>query len=383
MPKKVKPGINDLQTLYPEIAETWDYELNGDLTPEMVMPGSGIYVWWKCNNKACNHKWNIPVKDRVKSKGCPKCVAKKAAPGKDLLSVEPLLCEEWDYELNGDLTPDMVSYGSKEKVYWRCKSCRKSWKAAVYNRTGDNKAGCPECRKEKQTSFPEQAIMYYMSQIPCKSINRFTAKWLSKESGLKKSNIELDVYIPTLCVGIEYDGQRFHTDSVRDIEKNTICEQSGITLFRIRENECPALPVDSIVKSVKAKDESDLTDAIRWIVDSINKMFGMEISLNVDIERDRQDIYNQMELSKKENSLLETNPEIASEWDYEMNKNLTPDMFLPKSGRKVYWICPDCGESYLSQICHRTNGHAHSKCSHRKGAKRFWDAHKNAAIQAA
>lgn len=44
--RRVLPGYNDLQTLYPEIAAQWAWERNGDLTPDKVLPGSHRKVWW-------------------------------------------------------------------------------------------------------------------------------------------------------------------------------------------------------------------------------------------------------------------------------------------------------------------------------------------------
>ena len=44
------------------------------------------------------------------------------------------------------LTPDGVSYGSDEKVLWRCGECTKEWRARVFNRT-TNGSGCPHCIK--------------------------------------------------------------------------------------------------------------------------------------------------------------------------------------------------------------------------------------------
>lgn len=40
-------GINDLQTLFPEIAKQWDYDKNGKLTPNQIFPKSNKKVWWK------------------------------------------------------------------------------------------------------------------------------------------------------------------------------------------------------------------------------------------------------------------------------------------------------------------------------------------------
>ena len=45
MANKLIPGVNDLETLYPEVAAQWDHEKNGDLKPSMLLPGSGKRVW--------------------------------------------------------------------------------------------------------------------------------------------------------------------------------------------------------------------------------------------------------------------------------------------------------------------------------------------------
>ena len=47
--RKVLPGFNDLETLYPDVAAQWDPSLNGALPPEMVTPGSNKKAWWQCS----------------------------------------------------------------------------------------------------------------------------------------------------------------------------------------------------------------------------------------------------------------------------------------------------------------------------------------------
>ena len=41
------PGENDLATKYPLLAQEWNTEKNGDLTPRDVLPGSHRIVWWR------------------------------------------------------------------------------------------------------------------------------------------------------------------------------------------------------------------------------------------------------------------------------------------------------------------------------------------------
>ena len=47
---------NSLLSLYPTIAEQWDYSKNGGLTPDSIVAGSGKLIHWKCQ-VASDHKW--------------------------------------------------------------------------------------------------------------------------------------------------------------------------------------------------------------------------------------------------------------------------------------------------------------------------------------
>ena len=49
------------------------------------------------------------------------------------------LLDQWDGSRNGTLTPDTVSYGSRQKLWWRCEQGH-VWQAAVYTRAGERAA---------------------------------------------------------------------------------------------------------------------------------------------------------------------------------------------------------------------------------------------------
>lgn len=82
---------------------------------------------------------------------------------------------------------------------------------------------------QKQTSFFEQAIVYYLSKI-----------YPDIKSRDKSYGIELDVFIPSKQIAIEYDGQLFHgTEKLEsDENKNELCKKLGVALYRIRERDC-------------------------------------------------------------------------------------------------------------------------------------------------
>ena len=78
--RKVLPGFNDLATLYPDLAAQWHPTLNGNLTPEMITPGSHKRVWWQCSR---GHVWRAVVYPRTGRKkcGCPVCAGVAKAHG--------------------------------------------------------------------------------------------------------------------------------------------------------------------------------------------------------------------------------------------------------------------------------------------------------------
>jgi hypothetical protein len=57
------------------VAEQWHTELNGGLTPEMVIPGSKKKVWWVCPS---GHVWKAAIYSRATGRktGCPVCAGK-------------------------------------------------------------------------------------------------------------------------------------------------------------------------------------------------------------------------------------------------------------------------------------------------------------------
>jgi hypothetical protein len=66
----VKKGYNDLQTLYPELADEWHTENNGCLMPDMVSPKSHKDVYWK---GPCGHIWVRKINEMAAGAGCPVC----------------------------------------------------------------------------------------------------------------------------------------------------------------------------------------------------------------------------------------------------------------------------------------------------------------------
>lgn len=140
--QKLLPGFNDLAAREPELAEQWDCERNGGLTPDQVSRSSRIEVWWVCPNGA--HKgWKQSPRNR--HVGCGICQNQTLLQGfNDVATAHPKWAKEWHPTLNGDKSPDRTLAGGRQKIWWLCELGH-DWRAAIYAR-GE---ACPFCSFRK------------------------------------------------------------------------------------------------------------------------------------------------------------------------------------------------------------------------------------------
>ncbi|MBR6046111.1 MAG: zinc-ribbon domain-containing protein [Ruminococcus sp.] len=345
-------GYNDLATLRPDIAKQWHKTKNGELKPQDVTIASHKKVWWQCDQ---GHEWIVTVKDRKSGKGCPFCSGRYAIKGEnDLATTDPELAKEWNYDKNGDLKPEDVKSGSHNKVWWICERGHE-WPAYISSRaTG---IGCPICASEKQSSFPEQALYFYLSK-------RFNA-----ESRIKKFGCEIDIYLPFYKIGIEYDGLYFHNSErsqKSENKKDKKLKDNGISIIRIKESDTQNKTIDNIIYYVPDYNYLNLAKVLKNLFCLIDDIIGNNTSNNIDtdIARDRIDIINSYKQLETENSLAVRHPEIAAEWNYEKNGSLKPTMFFSGSGHRVWWKCKK-GHEWQAPILQRTGGSGCPYCSGR------------------
>ena len=348
--QKIWAGYNDLATVNPTLAQEWHPNRNAPLTPKEVTANSGLKVWWQCKN---GHEWETTIDNRNKGSGCPFCSGRFAIAEKtDLATTHPEIAAEWHPTKNGRLLPSMVSVGSKKKVWWKCAKGHE-WQAVIYSRKHN---GCPICSGEARTSFPEQVIYYYLQQIT-PTQNRY----------IVEPRIEIDVYLPELKIGIEYDGAYFHNTKeavAREKRKEAILFQKGIVLLRVKEllDSESKTNTENIIYCKQYPNYLELKNILIQLVDQVNKICSTSFCVDVNVERDRGKIYAQYVTAEKEHSLQVTNPDIAFQWHPYKNETLTPLMVTPNSGKRVWWLCQN-GHEWSAVIQSRTRGNGCPYCS--------------------
>ena len=349
-------GINDLATLRPDLAKQWHPTKNKKNKPSDVIAGSDKYAWWICPNDE-KHEWKARINNRINGNGCPFCAGKAVLVGfNDLATVMPRLVKEWHPTKNGEVTPQSVVAGCNKKVWWKCERGHE-WQAAISKRS--NGTRCPECFGESKTSFPEQVIYYYFRKITT-AHNRYLAD--------KKT--EIDIYLPEYKIGIEYDGSYYHRGEAakrREQSKQEKLEQLGITLIRVREMEDTTS--DHIIYSKPGANDVELAQMVNNLFDHIAYITGATFDIDVDIRRDRSEIYEQYILCEKENSLAVVNPELAEEWHPTKNGALKPEYVGIHFNKKVWWKCK-AGHEWQASVNSRSKSHGCRTCYNLRRTRR-------------
>ena len=119
---RVIEGINDLNTLKPELASEWSEE--NEIKPTEVSIGSHKKVIWKCK---LGHEWIATVKSRtINRTGCPYCSHNKVLAGfNDLATVLPEVAAEWSNK--NEKKPNEVTAFANSKAWWKCNTCGYEW----------------------------------------------------------------------------------------------------------------------------------------------------------------------------------------------------------------------------------------------------------------
>lgn len=221
----------------------------------------------------------------------------------DLLTINPKLAEEWNYEKNGDLKPTEVTIGSNKKVWWLLsyddpvigKHFDFEWEDTIDKR--NRGAKCPFLTGHKiwqgfndlATTNPELAKQWHPT----------------KNGDLKPSDVTAGSNLKTWWL-LPYDDAK--------TGKHFDFEWQATVASRNNGMSCPYL----VSKTVK----------------------------------------------KGFNDLATINPELAKQWHPIKNGNLKPEDVMASSNKKVWWLFPYddpiTGKHYdfewMSTIANRTRG---------------------------
>ena len=350
--KRIKTMVKKNGSLFekrPELLEEYMLDKNS-VAPEDITPSSNKKYWWKC--KTCGYEWQAPASSRYKGHGCQACNGSVLSPTNNLAVMAPELAKEWHPTKNGNLRPEDVTPYSDKKVWWKC-SRGHEWQASVSNRyQGRN---CKQCSSELRTSFPEQCLIFYLSQ-------KYNIQSRNKIDGW-----EVDILLPDYNIGIEYDGIAYHDRlrlEDRERRKNSVLKKAGIDLIRIKESYDRSGIVGNTIYFIVNHKYDKLEGAIKDLLTLLTKKTGVitdDILLNV--EQDRIEIYSHYIGYIKKNSFAEKFPDLLCFWNYDKNSGISPEMLTPYSNKRLWWHCPTCGGDWIESVINVAKGNRCPFCS--------------------
>ncbi len=357
---KIVSEDNCLATKNPKLAQEWHPIRNGTLTPSDVVPSSNKKIWWQCR-KNKDHVWQATIANRSHGTGCPYCAGKKVINDNCLAAKYPNLAKEWHPRKNDKLTPNDVTPGSREKVWWQCsKNKNHEWQSSINARTSGH--GCPYCAGQKSskdnclaTLHPKIAKEWH----PAKNV-KLTPKDVTPGSGRK--------------VWWQCSKNKDHIwrTSVNSRTRGTGCPYCAGK--KVSKDNCLAYRYPQIAKEWHpAKNEKltpfDVTSGSgkrAWWQCQKNKNHVWLSSTN-----DRTHGYGCPYCSgqkvSKDNCLAFRYPQISKEWHQAKNGKLTPNDVTPGSRKKVWWRCKNNRNHIWSAAIHnRTNGTGCPICSRKR-----------------
>lgn len=188
-----------------------------------------------CDTKVCiicpvhGEFWQTPNK-HLSGQGCKKCGNEKSSKSQSFTTEEFIKRAK---EVHGDKYDySKVEYKAYDKeVCIICPVHGEFWQTPDSHIQGSN---CRRCSKQLSKNENE--------------IYEFIVEKLGKENVIKtersilERNSEIDIYIPSLKLGIEYDGCRWHSEQFRKdkhyhLNKTEECNKNGISLIHIFEDE--------------------------------------------------------------------------------------------------------------------------------------------------
>lgn len=326
-------GFNDFATRYPHLAVELHPEKSIHIDPTSFISSTEV-VWWKCCE--CGYEWEDSISHRATKNGtkCPVCTNQIVVPGiNDFATRYPHIAAEFNAEKNPGVDLTQI-YSGGDELWWKCRY-NHEWQASLYRRSR-GQGNCPCCAKNprrKQTSYNEQALLYYVRQIFPSARNRFRVQ-----------GTEVDVAIPEYKIAIEYDGEYWHTNKKikQDIAKYRKMVQRGWTLIRVREPKCPNLPkYHGSIVWLKTRNPEDVEAAILETLILVSNILSVDCTCDINLKRDSAEIAASMAITQTEQSLACVNPSLAEEWHPTKNGQLTPEMISPHASFRVWWQCAE------------------------------------------
>ena len=256
----------------------------------------------------------------------------------------PHLVKEWHPTRNGSLTPKDLTHGSKKRAWWLCPKGH-SYEANPNSRTASN-SGCPYCSGRKVGEDNNLGVIY----------PKIAKEWHPTKNG----ELTPKEVAPTTNQKVWWLCPKGH--SYYSVVSNRTNNSTGCPYCsgnKVGDDNNLQYLYPEIAKewhslknnTLTAKDITpNSTKKVWWLCP---KGHSYNTTVNRRVSMKTKCPYCSGRKVGSDNNLEFVHPEIAREWHFEKNENLSPRDFTRASTKKVWWLCPK-GHSYEATIHNRT-----------------------------
>ena len=256
-----------------------------------------------------------------------------------------ILLAQWDGEKNAPLSPKDISYGSRQKVWWRCVNGH-SWQAGVYSRSAGS--GCPYCTGR----LPLPGVNTLVERAPA-----LVEEWdVEKNAPLTSADVTVGSH---RLIWWRCEKGHSYRSAVKTRIQGSSCPYCAGRAVLPEENSLaaryPALTAEwDVEKNAPLTPEQVLAGTRRKVWWRCPKGHSWQTSILSRTKLTTGCPYcNGHAVLSGVNDLAALYPSLISEWDWEKNGSLSPETLRPYSNRRVWWCCP-LGHSYAAVIAART-----------------------------
>ena len=343
--KKILKGFNDLATTHPELAKQWHPTKNDRLKPTEIVAGSNKKIWWQCEQ---GHEWKTAPNSRIYSNsGCPYCGNKKIQKDfNDLATTHLELAKQWHPTKNNNLSPENVTFGSCEKVWWLCEKGHE-WETTPNSRVSNN-SSCPYCSNQKVlkgfndlvTTHPELAKQWHPIKNENLNPENLTFGSTKKVWWLCEHGHEWDAIIGNRAKGT---GCPYCTNQkvLKGFNDLATTHPELAKQWHPTKND-DLKPHDVLYGSPKK---------VWWLCEH-----GHDWQTTIASRADGRGCpyCTNQKVLKGFNDLVTTHPELAKQWHHAKNGDLKPHDIVCGSGRRVWWLC-EHGHEWQTIVADRLN----------------------------
>lgn len=231
------PGVNDLETIEPNIVRYWDnrnLKKPSEIKVDTQNKNNNVLYWMHCDKGHLYQQSACKIIKGFKNgiKSCPVCSGQILQQGvNDLLTLKPEVAEYWDYDRNSINPCDITPFSHKE-AWFKCIICGDSFYSSVSDRS--KSAGyCNHCASRYNQSLAEKEIIAWLTDLGYD---------VKTDLVLGDKNYKYDIYIPDKNFVIEYNGiyyhsEKKHNDRYYHYNKYMCCKSKGLSFMAVWEDD--------------------------------------------------------------------------------------------------------------------------------------------------